>query len=177
LKVLAAAAFIAFVPLAVCANVPPMSWQPQTYVGPGLFCGENFTFQLEAGEKATLGFPSEGYLPTSIRTAQGVFGIVVYSFNTPVVEKTLITHASGGDVYIVDRMVRDAASGIPKRRSYWFEPRGSGRPFSLDFYAAVEGRQGWSEFPPSSYASVVKRVSFAGEPKNGACLDSSAPGR
>ena len=128
LKELIVACVVGAFPVAACAGVPPLNWRPQIYIGPGLLCGGGFNFRLDAGEKATAGFPSEGYVPTTVRSSLGVFGIVAYSFNVPVAEKTLVAHRTNGDVYLIKRVRRAAASGTPKRRSYWFVPRDGSAP-------------------------------------------------
>ena len=170
-KALGLAVALTAMPAGLRASVPPADWRPPTYTGPGVFCGDGFNLQLESGEVAVVGFPSEGYHATVVRSHGGAFAVTSYAFNRPLVEKTLSESSDLGRVYVVDRMVRDAASGIPKRRSYWFEPRAiSAPPFTVDFFAAVEGQRGWGEFPPADYAGVVRRVSFAAPGQAVQCL-------
>lgn len=169
-KILLTVTLLAGIPLAARGSVPPPNWAPPVYNGPGVFCGDGFNLRLEAGETATVSFPSEGYEPVYVRAHDGFFGVVVYGYNRPDIEKSLLTKTKYGDVYIVDRIVKAASSGVPIRRSYWFEPADKSAPFSLIFYDAVPGKGGWDTFPPSKYLAMVKRLSFAAESPTKACL-------
>jgi hypothetical protein len=151
------------------ASVPPSSWRPASYVGPGILCGAGFTFELAASEIATGGFPSEGYVPITIKSHGGAFSIISHFFNAPELEKSKISSGPTGSAYVVKKVVRDFASGVERRQMYWFEPT-VGTPFSVTFYAAVPGLSGWSEFPASDYNEVLRRVKFASESQQKDCL-------
>jgi hypothetical protein len=174
-KILTLAACLCVCPTTVLASVPPASWKPATYVGPGLLCGDGFTLRMNAGETATMGFASEGYVPLYVKSNGGEFGIISYAVNRPTLDMTLIARRTGGTISVVDRVIRSFASGVGKRKSYWFQPADVSRPpFSLDFYEAVSGSGGWGEFPAASYQAVVERLEFAAPGEGAACL---APAR
>jgi hypothetical protein len=162
-------------PMSARASVPPATGRPPSFQGPGILCGSGFNFALGADEVATAGFPSEGYDPTYVRSHGGNFAITAYAFNQPEIEKEKLSVISGGTVYLVKKVIREAAAGVPKTRSYWFKPT-LGAPFSVDFFAAVPGQGGWGDFPTAEYESVIKRVSFAQPAQRGACLSPKPQG-
>ncbi len=169
-----AAAFLAAAPVSQ-ANVPPMGWRPPTYAGPGVFCGAGFNLRLAPGEVLTLGYPNEGYIAATVRSPRGAFAVVMHDFNRPKYVKRLIATRPGGRIFEVVRVSQDYASGIDKRRIYWFEPKDRrASPFSLSFFAAIAGEGGWPEFPPGEYGPVIERVSFDLEGQETSCLAPAA---
>jgi hypothetical protein len=105
-KWLSPAAAMVAMPVAINASVPPTDWKPLSYKGPGILCGESFTLRLESGETATTGFPSQGYIPTHVRSHGGSFGVISYSFSRPKLRKRLLSSSKVGRIYVVKHVIR-----------------------------------------------------------------------
>ena len=146
-------------PAPAAASIPPIGWVGPRWNGPGLLCASGFTLDLEAGERATQGYPSVGQIRFTVESPSGTFEIVEDWFSGRLYpDRRAVRRLPGGTLYRL--LGKDDGQG----RAFLFMPANAKIPTVVRFGARDGGKSALNE------KKVLRRIGFA-TTKQAGCLE------